>query len=205
MPRFRSRAGSALVTELEERLRDATPDFDTAEAAFEEGFLELSGVVPDVASKREAEAAARSTRGVVGVANGLRTDTGIAARVRAALADDHRTDLADINVVSERGIVTLSGKVDTAAVRQAAEEVAEAQKGVIDVINDLPIEKDQFTSRLHAGLEEGLALPVQLGEASRARASPSDEPADRFLVQVDARRGQARWCTRDASSRSGRR
>ena len=67
------------------------------------------------------------------------TDAQIWERVTAALEKDDRTTDAAIDVVSEQGLVTLTGRVDSHQVRQAAEEIAAGQAGVLDVINDLAI------------------------------------------------------------------
>lgn len=72
------------------------------------------------------------------------------------------TVLADVSVASERGVVTLNGKVDGEAVRQAAEEVAEAQEGVVEVIDDLAVEEDQFTDQLTAGEAHSVAKRARL-------------------------------------------
>jgi hypothetical protein len=148
LPRYRPPAAVTVLTRLEKRLAGVDLDLEDVKTVFEQGLLKLSGVVPDIATKRQAEATARSVRGVVDVENALRTDTAITARVQAALAEDPRTELTEVDVASERGIVTLSGRVDDESVREAVEEVAEEQEGVIDVINDLRVEEDQFTVNL---------------------------------------------------------
>ncbi len=49
---------------------------------------------------------------------------------------------------SDRGIVTLTGQVDSASIRERAEEVADQQRGVVEVINDLAVEPDEDTPSL---------------------------------------------------------
>ena len=61
-------------------------------------------------------------------------------RVEAALEEDERTADYAIEVVDQSGLITLKGKVGSAADKQAAEEIAEAQEGVIDVTNALLVE-----------------------------------------------------------------
>ncbi len=161
LPEYRPPGEATVLSEREGRLKDAAPDFSGVEAVFEGGILQLSGVVPDIASKRRAEATARSVEGVVDVENALDTDTAITARIRAALADDPRTELANVNVGSDRGIVTLTGQVDDEKVREAAEEIAEAQTGVVEVVNDLEIEEDRFTALLKGRRLEGSAFKTR--------------------------------------------
>jgi hypothetical protein len=66
-------------------------------------------------------------------------DAQIRERLTARLDGDDRTAEAAIDVICQQGIVTLQGRVKDHAVRQAAEEIAAAQSGVIDVINDLEV------------------------------------------------------------------
>jgi osmotically-inducible protein OsmY len=54
---------------------------------------------------------------------------------------DPRTEPAAIEVISMRGIVTLTGEVANWPIREAAETVASQQPGVIKVINDLKVER----------------------------------------------------------------
>jgi osmotically-inducible protein OsmY len=67
----------------------------------------------------------------------------IAARVRAALAQDPRTAEYSIEVIDENGLVTLKGKVNSEEAGRAAEEIASIQEGVIEVVNDLEIEQGE--------------------------------------------------------------
>lgn len=57
--------------------------------------------------------------------------------VMEALQNDPRTKDEVIDVVNERGIVTLTGTVDSAETRREAEEITRQQPGVISVINEL--------------------------------------------------------------------
>ncbi len=106
------------------------------------------GVVPDILAKRHAEAIARSLEGVVSVENLVSTDTSIVSHVTAALSRDHRTDVAIVGVLNERGVVTLKGQVDDPNTREAAEEIARRQPGVLDVINELEVKIDDVTELL---------------------------------------------------------
>lgn len=65
--------------------------------------------------------------------------TEISDRVSKALLQDNRTNDSVIDVSNEGGKITLSGSVDSEELRQAAEEIARSQSGVVLVINDLKI------------------------------------------------------------------
>jgi len=61
-------------------------------------------------------------------------------RVTNALLEDPRTKETVFEVVNDRGIVTLTGTVDSDETRQAAEEIARQQTGVVSVVNELKVE-----------------------------------------------------------------
>jgi sporulation protein YlmC with PRC-barrel domain len=63
----------------------------------------------------------------------------ISARVSRALAADKRTSHAVIDAISDRGKIVLVGEVDSAATRNAAEEIARQAPGVHTVVNELMI------------------------------------------------------------------
>jgi len=60
-------------------------------------------------------------------------------RVMDALLSDPRTKDAIIDVGSDRGIVILKGQVNKVDIREAAEEIARKQEGVITVINEIKV------------------------------------------------------------------
>jgi osmotically-inducible protein OsmY len=148
LPRYVPRDEEGILTELQDRLKGSSLDLSDVKATVEEHVAQLEGVVSDVAAKRRAEATAWSVDGVIDVKNVLDTDTAIVARVTAALADDPRTEMAVIEVISERGLVTLKGEVDSAKVRDAAEKIAAELPGVVSVVNALEVEPDDDTEAL---------------------------------------------------------
>jgi hypothetical protein len=58
------------------------------------------------------------------------------------LQDDPRTRDAAIDVGEEGSTVTLTGTVTSEEVRRAAEEIAQQQEGVLQVINELQVEAE---------------------------------------------------------------
>jgi uncharacterized protein YrrD len=66
-------------------------------------------------------------------------DVPVEAQVFAALAADPRTTTSVIEVINDRGVITLQGAVDRVRVRNAAEEIALEQPGVTAVVNELVI------------------------------------------------------------------
>lgn len=68
------------------------------------------------------------------------SDATLTTKVHTALANDvgMRT-MYSINVDSDKGVVTLKGKVDSEATRQRAEDVAKRVSGVSSVKNELQV------------------------------------------------------------------
>ncbi len=66
----------------------------------------------------------------------------LAERISAALTADERTQDAVIEVVETHGIVTLKSEVGSVQVREAAEQIARDQEGVLDVVNELTVDED---------------------------------------------------------------
>lgn len=66
-------------------------------------------------------------------------DTTITTRVKLALANDPSVKASQVNVETYRGVVQLSGFVDSEANIKRAAEVARAVPGVQSVRNDLRI------------------------------------------------------------------
>jgi osmotically-inducible protein OsmY len=66
----------------------------------------------------------------------------IVARVQGALLEDARTGEFGIEVIDHDGVITLTGAVDSEKTREAAEEIARQQEGVLEVINDLEVKEN---------------------------------------------------------------
>lgn len=134
-----------IQAEVRDRLAKVTEhDLSRVLAEVKEGIVRLTGQVKDVAARREAEVVARRVEGVIDVENEITTDTGVVARVIAALLEDPRTRLYPIEVSSEHGVVTLSGTVPSEEVKRAAEEIARRQRGVVSVINALHVKPEEW-------------------------------------------------------------
>jgi osmotically-inducible protein OsmY len=68
-----------------------------------------------------------------------RNDTAVEAGVKARLAADPVVHSRQIDVDAHKGIVTLSGRVDTREERQHAMQVAASTEGVLRVIDHLEV------------------------------------------------------------------
>ncbi|MEN6480428.1 MAG: BON domain-containing protein [Anaerolineales bacterium] len=169
LDRFRARDDEDILAEFRDKLAEIPFDADSIGIEIESGIVRLSGTVADVATKRHIEAVARSVNGVVDVVNGLNAATTLQSRVMAALAADPRTDLAIIDVAVQGSVVTLIGNVDSEEVKRAAEQIAEKQEGVTEVINHLEVKPDSDSTELRLRQFELAAL-------ARAQGSPDWRP-----------------------------
>lgn len=116
-----------------------------------EGVVYLTGVVDTEEARREAARVAWRADGVEGVMNDLtvgeRTvgswadDVVISSKVKSKLVGNSEIRAGDIDVSSSQGVVTLIGRVSSDAVKQEAERIARATKGVTDVSNELMVGK----------------------------------------------------------------
>jgi len=67
------------------------------------------------------------------------TTTDPGQRVMNALLEDPRTSSARIDAANDRGMITLTGTVDSEDTRRTAEEIAREQPGVLTVVNELRV------------------------------------------------------------------
>jgi hypothetical protein len=68
------------------------------------------------------------------------TDSGVSSKVKTNLTADETVKAAQITVGVQDKIVTLSGVVDTQAVKERAVAVARATNGVSDVVDQITIQ-----------------------------------------------------------------
>ncbi len=112
-------------------------------------IVELSGTAASLTEKAAAEEDAWFTKGVVDVANYIevsptkaRSDGEIVDDVRTAIVRDGRiSDSTLIGVASSTGRVILSGTLQTPEERRAAEEDARFTAGVVDVRNEIALQR----------------------------------------------------------------
>ena len=119
------------------------------------GTVQLNGFVDTAASKTRATEVAKGAKGVTAVRNNLtvRTDSGpsgsertddaaITSKVKSALAGDPRTKAHQINVETQKGVVQLTGFVNSNEAKARAGELARSVDGVVEVRNDLEIRQN---------------------------------------------------------------
>jgi hyperosmotically inducible periplasmic protein len=114
-----------------------------------EGVVHLAGTVDNAEERRLAEQEARSVDGVRRVINDIRAgdvsagemvdDGTITAKVKAKLAASAEINPFNVDVATAQGVVTLMGRVKTAAQKAEAERIARETDGVRDVRNLLAV------------------------------------------------------------------
>jgi osmotically-inducible protein OsmY len=70
-------------------------------------------------------------------------DTAITAKVKSAFVKDDSVKANDVQVETFRGVVQLSGFVDSSVQKQQAEAVARGVNGVRDVTNNIQLKANQ--------------------------------------------------------------
>jgi osmotically-inducible protein OsmY len=68
-------------------------------------------------------------------------DHTLTSRVKSALGDDHQYKYGDVNVVTFKGVVQLSGFVNTSDQKSRVGDIARKVKGVNDVQNNVTIKE----------------------------------------------------------------
>jgi hyperosmotically inducible protein len=119
------------------------------------GVVQLGGFVDNAQQKEQATKVARSVTGVKEVRNDLRVstkpaatagqyidDSMLTASVKTKLTEDSTTKAHEINVGTEKGVVQLTGFVDSTNMKTRAGELARSVDGVQAVRNDLEIRQN---------------------------------------------------------------
>jgi osmotically-inducible protein OsmY len=149
------------------------PSLDAADIAVsvEDGTVTLAGHVPSFAQKRMAERIAARVQGVRAIAQELEVrlagehtdaDDEIAARAVAALRYDGTVPSDAIQVKVEKGRVTLTGDVEWAYERHAAEAAIEPLAGVRSIFNQIVIAPKHVPAGLRGRIEAALARDALL-------------------------------------------
>jgi osmotically-inducible protein OsmY len=153
LPHYKPRAESEILAELHDRLTSPWPPvFSGVKASLEGGVLRLYGHVRSETLRCHAYELAR-IYGVIDIQNDLIVDSEAGqeniqprndktvVRASEALSADPRTKDALIDLVQDRGVVTLHGQVRSTQARRAAEEIVAQQAGVATVVNELVVKR----------------------------------------------------------------
>ena len=142
LPVRRERSADSVIAELQGKLEAIGCGGGMIEAIYDQDSrtVELHGCVPDIATRRRVESIAEAVPGVETVRNEITTHAELEAEVTGALAEDPRTEGANIRVTAGERTVNLTGRVADTETRQAAEEIALALPDVDRVLNQIRVE-----------------------------------------------------------------
>ncbi|MFK7730110.1 MAG: BON domain-containing protein [Pseudomonadales bacterium] len=143
---------TAIATKVKASLlADGETDGLDIDVDVDRGKVRLSGFADSEQEIAQASKIARSISGVQSVDNRLSLAAGtrsagryvddklLLARVKGALTKNADTSAFEINVDVNRGVVSLSGFVDSDQERRAAESVTSGVNGVEKVLNNLSV------------------------------------------------------------------
>jgi hyperosmotically inducible protein len=103
------------------------------------GMLAAPGFVAQGTASSPVASAERTVKDAGQTATREVTDAWITLQTKLAVLGDERVSSADVHVTTRRGVITLHGKVDSAAEQQAAEEIALTIEGQKQVVNELTV------------------------------------------------------------------
>ena len=88
------------------------------------GVIAAPGLAAQGAVSGKMASAERTVKDAGKTATREVTDSWLTLKTKLALLGDERVSSADVHVTTQRGVITLRGKVDSEAEQQAAEEIA---------------------------------------------------------------------------------
>ena len=106
------------------------------------------------------------------------TDAGITTKVKSQFAVDDTVKAYEINVTTNRGVVTLEGDVDSAAAKMQAVQIARTTEGVRDVVDQLVIELASDDNAIERGARATAGAVKDVGLAVRDAVTDDDPDSD---------------------------
>jgi hyperosmotically inducible protein len=103
------------------------------------GLLAAPGFVAQGTASSPVGSTERTVKDAGKTATREVTDSWLTLQTKLALLADERVSSADVHVTTQRGVITLHGKVDSAAEQKAAEEIALNIEGQKQVVNQLTV------------------------------------------------------------------
>jgi len=103
------------------------------------GLLAAPGLAAQEAASGPMASVERTVKETGTTATREVTDTWLTLQTKLALLADERVSSGDVHVTTQTGVITLRGKVESAAEQQAAGEIAGTIEGARDVSNQLVV------------------------------------------------------------------
>lgn len=130
-------------------VRDATVKARDIDVDTVNGVVYLTGFVDSVAERERAEAIAHAVTGVVGVRNDLRVgsrsvgqvldDKNLGVRIKTKLIAEPGIRSLNVDVDVYRGVVHLTGAVESAAQKEKILDLARATPGTVRIVDNLQV------------------------------------------------------------------
>jgi len=161
-------------------------DYCEIDATVQDGIVRLRGHVDTEINKSRAEEAARSIA-ALGIESHLVVDEHLVIRVAQALGRDERTRVEQVYVGGRNGVIVLNGRVASAAVRDAAEEVAASVPQVRGIVNEIQAPGVLVSPEEHKVLEPAIgrgvyATDMLLGTVERVIIHPRNRRVTSFVA-----------------------
>jgi hyperosmotically inducible protein len=119
-----------------------------------------------------------SAAGLVMMVACSQTDTGVTTSIKSKLAADNTVKAHQIDVDTSKGVVTLTGVVDTPAAKQQAVSIARNTKGVTDVVDHITV--SETTAAAPADRDHAIDHPGEsIGGATRTAGEKVGEATDK--------------------------
>lgn len=172
----------------------------------------LTGVVDESIDRELAEQVALGVNGIERVDNQIKVDSkaqrhassngernfgevvedaSITASVKSKLLWNSETEGLDMNVDTQRGVVTLKGNADNSARKELAGRIASNTHGVRQVINQLQIKDDRGVTEKAENVADDTAMAISDGWiTTKVKSSLAmTKNVDAFDINVDTKDG----------------
>ena len=133
------------------------------------------------------------------------TDAGITTKVKAQFAADAMVNAYEINVTTNRGVVTLEGDVDSAAAKAQAVQIARTTEGVQDVVDQLAIDPDGPAATSGLDIDDNdVDVDVDVDDDIERGAEKTGNAIERGAEATGNAVRRGAEATADAARRAGR-
>ncbi len=133
------------------------------------------------------------------------TDAGITTKVKSQFAADDTVKAYEINVTTNRGVVTLEGDVDSAAAKTQAVQIARTTEGVKDVVDQLVIDPDGPAATSGIDIDrDDVDVDVDVDNDVERQADRAGNAIERGAEKTGNAIERGAEATADAAKRAGR-
>lgn len=149
------------------------------------GVVPVAARAEDKPAPSKTESVKKAVKDTSDTASIEMSDSWITLKTKLALLADERVSSLDVSVKTQKGVITLRGKVENEAARQAAEEIALNINGQKKVVNNLTVVPkaarkvvDRQDAEIVKDVEKGIKNDARLKKAT------IDVRADKGIVTL---------------------